>query len=758
MSPRYIGRPIPRLDARDKVTGRQRYPSDFYPENMIWVKVLRARYPHARIVRVDTSAAERLPGVVRVLTAKDVPGENRYGMHVLDQQVFCDQKVRYLGDPIAAVGAETPEVAEDARDLIAVEYEPLEVLDNPLRAMEPDAPRVHDRDSNVTEVIDITKGDVAQGFAEADLVVEETFETQLMEHAYIEPEAGCAFYDEDGILTVVTGGQYPQHDQTQIARALGLRNEEVRVICPPPGGTFGGKDDVTIEIHLALMTSLTKRPSKICLSRRESIVAGTKRHPMTLRYRMGVTRDGRITALAAKAVSDTGAYLSYGNEVMGVCVAHLGGAYAIPHARLEGYTVYTNNAIAGAFRGFGCTQASVGIESMMDMVARRLGLDPVEFRARNCLRKGDRTAVGNPVVSNVGVRELLDAIRRNELWRERERIKAEMPGVPDYEKPYRRLGVGAAVAMKSWGYGSGVPDYAQARVRLAPDGRVQVLTGSVEYGTGNMTAYAQMVAEELGLDLEAVQVIFGDTKVVPDSGATNASRAIPNVGSAVVLAARDLRRQVVQVAAQELGVEPGRLDLVDGAVAWDGRRLPLADIARGRRLEGVGNFKAYQEEDEVVAGLPLSMYSSAANIALVSVDLLTGRVEVPRVEAIMDPGRIINQQGLEGQSEGGIVMGMSYVLYEHVVMERGVFKNPDLSTYILPTSLDAPDRIENSYVDVPDDLGPYGAKGMAEVVMVPIAPAILNAIDDAIGIRFTRLPVTPEEVVAALKAKGTYPI
>ncbi|MDD5557178.1 MAG: molybdopterin-dependent oxidoreductase [bacterium] len=755
---KYIGKRIPRIDARAKVDGSLRYPSDLSAEGMIWGRVLRSAHPHARILSIDTAEAERLPGVVAVLTHKDVGGTNRFGIERQDQPVLCEDRVRYVGDAVALVGAETKEIAERALDLIRVEYEPLTLLDDPRAALEPGAVRLHEG-GNVVHELHFTRGDAAAGFAAADLVVERTYRTQMMDHAFLECEAGLARLGDDGVLTVECCGQYAFRDVTQIARALDYPPEKIRMIEPYTGGAFGGKDEVTVQIHLALLALKTRRPCKIWLSREEHFISCTHRHPVEIRMKTGVARDGKLVAHEVQALQDGGAYASLTGPVLCLVVEHCCGPYLVPNLRVDGWAVYTNNGMSGAYRGFGATQAHVAMESQMDLLARGLGMDPLGLRARNVIRKGDTFGIGQEMVMAFAVDKTIERAMAHPLWRDRERIRGAAGDGAGAARRWKRRGIGVATCFQGSGLGKGLPDYAATTIELAGDGSVNLFQGTIEIGQGSYTGLAQVAAEILDIPIERITFIGGDTGRTLDSGTTTASRVMYAAGEATLRAARDLVAKMKERAAGPMGAPAESLAAGGGAiVSGDGRRsMSFAEIAAlpGGPIRGEGWFHIPAADREFSMGLPHLVFCSNTQIVLVEVDTLTGEVAVLKAVAFPDCGTVINPINVEGQSEGGIVMGIGYALYEENVLEKGRFMNTGLSTYIVPSSWEAPE-IETIPVEEPEGTGPFGARSVAEVVTTPTAPAILNAIEDAIGIRFTEMPVTPEKIVAALAGESAY--
>ncbi|BAL80354.1 xanthine dehydrogenase family protein molybdopterin-binding subunit [Caldisericum exile] len=750
---KYIGKPIPRIDALEKATGKIKYMSDLKFPNMAFGKILRAKYPHAKILKIDTSKAEALPGVVAVITHKDVPGVNGFGIVVPDMPVLCKDKVRYIGDAVAAVAAETEEIAEKAIKLIDVEYEPLPVVEDPEEAMEEDAPKIHE-EGNIHLHTEITRGDVESAFKEADLIIEETFFTGRQDHTPLETEGGVAFVDEEGVLHVYVGSQYPQRDQLQLARCLNWNPKKIHVVSYPVGGAFGRKDELSIQPILALLAIKAKRPVKITLSREESIIAYWKRHPFKMRYKVAFKKDGTLLGVDAYLVEDKGAYSSLGGPVLNLAVEHACGPYRVDNVHVDGYAVFTNNGIAGAFRGFGAPQTAFAIETIMDIASRKLGIDPIELRKKNALRKGDRTSIGNVLTTSVGTELVLDAIKESYIWKNRDALRKEQ------SKPWLRRGVGMALTYQGTGLGVGIPDYGGAILNMNEDGGFTVRIGTVDYGQGIGTSYAQIVAEAMHVPIEKVKVILGDSFLTADSGPTSASRGVYTGGKAAVIAADKMKEILKEKAAELLKVSTDRLDFDFGYVfdKDSGNKVSYEELAQafkevGSLPETEGYFLVPTADIKLenAFGLPHHIFAFSAHAAYVEVNTLTGEVSVIEGAEAVDGGVIINRQGYEAQVEGGFVMGMGYGLMEHTIIEKGIVKNPNFSTYIIPTIKDAPRRIEAIPVINPEDTGPFRSKGIAETVMVATPPAVTNAIYDATGARIFRIPATPEVVYFAIK-------
>ncbi|MCR4424844.1 MAG: molybdopterin-dependent oxidoreductase [Firmicutes bacterium] len=746
---RWVGKPVARVDAVDKVAGSQRYMGDLVFPGMVYGRVLRSRHPHALIKSIDTSRAEKAPGVIRVLTWRDVPGLNAYGIVVPDQPVLCHEKVRYMGDAVALIIAESEGEAEAALDLVAIEYDPLPVVTDAEAAMSADSPMVHEP-GNIHLHTHVENGNTEAGFAQADVVVEGVYYTPRQMHAFLEPESGVGVPEKGGGVTVYCGSQHPYRDQMQISRSLRMKPSQIRVVSTPAGGAFGGKDEITLQILVALGAMATGLPVKIVLSREESVIAGWKRHPMKIYMKTGALRDGTLIAHEARVVADTGAYASLGGPVTNLCLENCCGVYRIPNISLSGFCVYTNNGVSGAFRGFGVPQATFAMETQMDKIADALGMDRLEIRKQNALRGGEKSPLGHTMADAVGTSRTLEEAGRHELWVRREELKKESSA------PWRKRGVGLAVQMQGTGLGMGLPDYGAALIRLVSGGRFVVSLSCPEIGQGNSTTYAQMAAESLGCGIGDVTVITGDTALGPDSGSCTASRSVYTGGNAISLAARQMREKLQAEAGRVLGVEPEGVVIESGAARAGERRVSFSELAamvsaEGREISADGAF-IWPVADKPVqgaVGLPHLINSYVTHLALVEVDEMTGETEVLRIVAITDAGRVVNPQGLVGQSEGGAVMGMGYALMEDTIIEDGITKTPNFSTYIVPTSMDTPE-VETRAVEVLEPTGPFGAKGIGEAVMVPVAPAITGAIRDAVGVWLDRIPATAERVLAKI--------
>lgn len=749
---KWIGKRVKRIDGPEKVTGELKYMTDYHYDNMLWGKVLRAKFPHAKIISIHTDKAEQLPGVVCVLTHKDIPGFNGFGIVIPDQPVLCADIVRCTGDAVALVAAETKEIAEQALELIEVIYEPLEVVSEAEYAMTASAPKLH-QDGNIHSHVMIKNGDTEKAFEEADIIVENTFYSPRQMHAFIETEGGWGVMDEEGFITIRCPGQYAHRDRMQIARAIAYNPERIRVISSPIGGAFGGKDEITVQIYLALLAMHTNgRPVKIHLSREESVIAGIKRHPFKVQMKTAAKKDGTLIANEVRAVADTGAYASLGGAVIALAIEHSCGPYKIPNVNLEGFCVYTNNGIAGAFRGFGVNQVCMAIETHMDIIAEKLGIDPIEIRKRNVYHQGDISSLGHVVKSSVGTFKTLEKAENCDLWKKREKYKKEV------SEPWKKRGVALATSFHGIGMGIGLPDYGAASIELLSDGKFLVGVGCEEIGGGNSTAYAQVAAEILNCDISLIKVVQGDTLQTLDSGTVTASRSTYTGGRAVATAAPKMVEVLTEAAAEILNVPLSSVEMKHNSLTANGKSITYKSIfdylyEHHQKTRVEGHFILPKEKVELKGsgGAPHHLYGYLTHVVMVEVDTLTGETDVLRVVSIPDAGKVINPQGLEGQTEGGAVMGIGYTLYEDVLIENGVHKTKNFTDYIIPTIRETPIIETFPVEDAPEQSGPFGAKGIGEVVMIPIIAAIMSAIYDATGARIYHLPATPERIFNALK-------
>lgn len=749
-----IGQLQIRPDGLAKVTGEARFTDDLHFEGMLHARVKRADHPHAIVTRIDVSRARLLEGVVAVLTAKDIPGEHNHGLVIYDWPVMVGvgERVRYVGDAVALVAAETREIATQALDLIEVEYDPQPVISNPVQAHRPDAPNLHP-DGNLLKHIKVRKGDMRQAFEQAEVVLEHTFHTATTDHAFLEPECSIARLSEDGQMEIYVGSQIPYADREQAARSLGWPEARVRVIGQLMGGGFGGKEDIVGQIHAALLTHATGRPVKLLFDRHESLIVHPKRHATQIRVKVGAKRDGRLTGIETELYGDTGAYASLGEKVLTRATTHSSGPYEMPHAKADCYAMYTNNPPAGAFRGFGVTQSAFAIESMIDMLAETLQMDPIELRRLNALRVGSITNTGQELRESVGLLECIDRVSQalGEIAGETPFRPEQVPGSPHLLRAW-----GFAAAYKNTGLGGGAPDKAGAEVELYEDGTLEVRTSSAELGQGLVTVLQMIVAEEFALPPARVRVLVMDTDLTPDGGPTTASRQTFVTGNAALHAARTLREAIATTLAEKFDQPPQNIRFIEGLAQVDGQKIPLGEAVRIMQAEGREPRVNY--EYWAPKTLPLGeggdmhfAFSFAAQAAQVEVDTRTGEVRVLHVITANDVGKAINPLGLQGQIEGGIMMGIGNALTEEFIVEEGRVFTDRLARYRMPNITHTP-KITSFVIEDPISTGPYGAKGVGELVSIPTTPAITNAIYNATGVRVDRTPVDQAEIVRLMQS------
>lgn len=728
-----VGTPAKRIDAYGKVTGQTEYSGDLVMPGMLHAKILFAGRPHARILSIDTTEAEALPGVVAIFTAKDVP-VNEYGLQINDQPVLCGPHpnsanvgeervgavdasiVRFVGDQVAVIVAETEEIAAKARQLIRVEYEDLPVLTKPEEAMQPGAFPIHPEISlsNICVHDKIRKGDVEKGFAQADVIVESQYRVPMQEHAYLQPEAGLAYIDENGLLTVKAAGQWTHVDQKQIAHSLGLPVEQVRVQYPAIGGAFGGREDMSVQIVLALAAWKLNRPVKIIWTRQESIIGHAKRHAMVIRARWGATKDGKLVAAENTFIADGGAYMYTTNKVLGNSTITQSGPYAIPNNKADVIGVYTNNVPGAAFRGFGAPQAAFVAESQMNKLAEKLGMDPVEIRRINALKETDTMSVGTPPPNRPTVLEVINAAAEKFGWNQY--------AARSNQSPVKR-GRGFAAGFKNIGFSFGYKENCWARVEIWGEAEIESVTvwcAAAEVGQGNHTILAQMAAEVIGAPLEKVNMVVMDTLDMGNAGSASASRLTVMSGNAVK-------------GAAELALEKWKNEERPAVAEYTYLAPPTTPL-----------------DKETGYCTPNFLYAYAAQAVEVEVDTETGHVRVLRVVSAHDVGKAINPDLVVGQIEGAVVQAQGYVIQENFITRGGQVLTDQFSTYLIPTIWDIPEKVESVIVEIPAEIGPWGAKGVGELPYLPLAPAITAAIHDATGVWIDEFPLTPERVLRAL--------
>jgi CO/xanthine dehydrogenase Mo-binding subunit len=712
-----VGKSANRSDAYSKVTGEALYAKDLAVDGMLHMKIFYSGRPHAKILDLNTTAAELADGVVAVLTARDVPN-NLSGLERQDLEVFCSQFVRWTGDRLAAVVATTAEAAQSALNLIEVSYQDLPPVFSTEEALRPDAPQLHPGfENNILRTIQIRKGDVAAAMQQAELIYENTYTSPMQEQAFLETEAGLAYVDNQGQLVVKTGGQDPHADQHQIARALNLPEEKVCVVYGPIGGAFGGRETVSVDIMLALAAWVTRRPVFIEWSRRESFNGHGKRHRFSIRHKWGALKNGKIIAAEIDITSDAGAYAYSSESVLAALYSTCIGSYEIPNVSMDGRTVYTNNVPGGSFRGYGTPQGIFAAELQLGHMAELLEIDPVRMRLMNCMRTGSQLPTQTEIPGPVILPQLIEAcaieagfVRKKDGWKKTDSSA--------------KTGVGLAIGHKSIGIGMGFPDQSRARVVLEGGveiERVVVNSAAADVGQGVHTILAQIAAEVTGVDLERVELVPSTSTTIGSAGAASASRLTMFAGKAVELAA------------------------IEAHEKWKNEDRPAqGDVLYTPPL----TEKAHPESG---AGKAKMSYSFSAQAAEVEVDPETGHVRVLRIVAALNPGKAINPQLVEGQIEGGIIQAFGWTLLENLICEDGHILSDEFSTYLIPTAADIPDEVRSLILEAPDPRGPFGAKGIGEVTFGQAAPAILAAIHDATGIWFDSFPVTPQRMLAALE-------
>ena len=752
---RIVGRSLPRMDAPGKVTGTAIYAADFALPGMLYGRVLRSRDPHGRLVRIDASRAARVRGVRVVLTAADV-ADVRYGGSVKDEEVFARERVRFAGQPLAAVAATSPEAAAEALGAIEAVVEPLPPIVDVTEALAAGAPLVHEgwasytalpilhRDGNVCNRARIVVGDVERGFEEADRIFEHRFVTRSVHQGYTEPRAAVAQWDSAGQVTVWSNTQLPFEIQSTLSEILQVAPSKVRVVVPGVGGGFGGKLRVGVEHFAALLARKTGRAVKVMTTSEEELTAAYARQPAIVELRTGVTRDGRLLAREGRLWFDTGAFAGSGPGVASVATLMLAGPYRIPHLLLEGYAVYTNKTNFGSFRAPSGPQANFAVESQMDIIADALGLDPLDFRLKNIVREGEEGPTGQ-VLTAVGLEECLRKAAAAIGWHDR--------------RPGPRRGKGIACGWwTTTGGSSGV------YVKVNPDGTVALNTGAAEIGTAALTGAAQVLAEDLGVELADINVVSADTLSTPFDFGAQGSRTAFAVGNACRAAVADLKRQVLALAARQLGVDEGALELRDGAVVApaEGKRMTLAELARISQASGGGliahgtfvapptPYDAKRVEGHVYPAFHSPSFHAHAVDLSVYAD--TGEVTIHRYVVAQDVGFAMNPTYIEGQIEGGVAQGLGQALSEEIVYDAGRVLNANLTDYKMPTAVDVP-RVESILVQHPSLVGPFGAKGVGEPPNIEPPAAVANAVASATGVRITSLPITAEKVALALRER-----
>jgi CO/xanthine dehydrogenase Mo-binding subunit len=747
---RIVHKSVPRHDAAEKIVGSTRYAGDFAFAGMLHARLVRSQVPSARLIRRDVSRAAAVPGVVAVLLGEDVPN-NEVQVDVPGQtvavgalkarmQVLATDRVRFHGEPIALLVAETEDALALAGPEVEIGYDELPVVSDPEAALREDSPSVHEP-GNLLAQWNIDVGDVGSAFARADVVIEGEYETQFVDHAYLETEAGVGWIDDEGVLTLRVATQVVEHYR-DIARILDMPESKIRVIAPYVGGGFGGKEDMTVEPYVALAVACTGRPVRMQWTRNESLLARAKRHRSKMRYRTAARSDGTILAQDVEIISDAGAYAYLSALVLLYSAVHACGPYRVENARIRCKAVYTNNPPTSAFRGFGGMQVVLGYESQMDELAKRLHLDPGEVRKRNALRRGDLLPVGQKIETEVLLAETIDAVRDR---------AGEKPAPSG---PRKAVGRAIGSNMQSYGRLVWLNDSAAAWIGFQMDGSLTVRCGVQDIGGGQASSLAQIASEVLGVDMDRISVHFGDSALTPIAGTTTATRQLLMSGNAVYGAATKLMDHVRAAVAAETGQPAESLTLgAEGVVSAEGT-VPLPEalqICRRRNvpIEALDTFfgpKGKPVTKELEGQRIFPDFTFGTHLVDLEVDLETGQVRLLRYLASHDVGRAINPQSVEGQIAGAVVQGIGQVLLEEIVVKEGVNLTGGFFQYLVPTAADVPD-IEAVILESGEGLGPFGARGIGEPPIGPPLAAVSSAIADAVGVRPTKLPITPERVL-----------
>ena len=755
---RSVGHTHLRPDGIEKVTGKAIYTDDLVFDGMLYAKARRAMIPHGFLKKLNISKAKTLPGVVAILTSEDIPGEHNHGLVIYDWPVMVaiGERVRYVGDALAIVAAETQEIADQASVMIEAEFDLQPVITNPVQARQEGVTQIHAQ-GNLLKHIKIRKGDMNEGFAQADVILEHTFHTPIQDHAFIEPECSIGVPLPNGRMEIYVGSQIPYQDRTQVARAMGWPEERIRIVGQLMGGGFGGKEDVMGQIHVAMLANVTQRPVKLLFDRHESMLVHPKRHATQIRVKIGAKKNGRLVAAETELYGDTGAYASLGEKVMTRATTHSAGPYDIPHVRADCYAMYTNNPPAGAFRGFGVTQSAFAVESMMDMLAEKLNIEPVDLRRMNALHVGSITNTGQELRESVGLMECIDKVDAEM------RKYNSLPFAPRVDLAYPNLvrAWGFAAAYKNTGLGGGAPDISGAEVELYDDGKFEVRSSSAEMGQGLVSVMRMIVAEEMSVAPEQVRVLIMDTDLTPNGGPTTASRQTYVTGNASRYAAKTLRDAITATLAEKYDVRPEQIRFENGIVHANGHSMTFTEVAR--EMKAMGQQPRALYEYEAPRTQPLGIltedgkhgdmhfaFSYGVQAAEVEVNRLTGEIRVLKVISANDVGMAVNPLGLQGQVEGGVMMGLGNCLTEEFILENGNVVTDQLARYRVPGIMLTPE-ITSIIVEHPTAEGPYGAKGVGEICSIPTTPAITNAIYNAVGVRVDSLPVDQEKILWALK-------
>ncbi|MGP7815835.1 xanthine dehydrogenase subunit D [Niallia sp. 01092] len=733
-----------RRDGKGKVTGELKYLTDMAFPDMLYATVLRSEYPFATILSIDTTEAEVLPGVFSVITHKDVPGLNGFGIIIPDQPVLCDKKVRYVGDAIAAIAAVSKEVAEKAASLIKVEYTPLTPITDPEESLLDTTSKLHEN-GNLLHKATYQKGeDIEAAFSKCTCIVEETYDTPRQMHAYMETEGGVAIPEENGGITLYAPTQHGFKDQMQLARILNMDADNIRVISSPIGGSFGGKDELNIQPYICLLALKTGKPVKIHQSRRTSIKAGLKRHPMKITMKTGVDQDGKLLAHKVKIIADTGAYATLGPAVLDFAVEHSTGPYMIDIVDVEGYSVYTNNGVSGEFRGFGGNQITFALETQIERLAEKMNLLSSEIRLKNIRGTKDLGPVNQLIAPTDGAKQVLEKILQSSV------LKKETAA----SNPWKLYGTGYSITMHGGGLGYNRSDPSGARISLNKEGKIEVAFGFEECGQGLISSIDMMMTEAFNCSSEDIDIIIGDTSKVPHSGSSTASRATNMAWHGI----RRLKGAWIEKVLQDVS-SIKNVNKEDLSVGVGGVWYKKNSESEQKMVLSYKELALTLDELPVVAAdyhfptTPTSidgghfLYSFAGVATAVEVDILTGRVNVTKMDHVISAGPIVNPMGYLGQIEGGANMALGFTLFEDATMENGRYMTENLDSYLVPTIVDIPTETNVIAIESLVDGDEYGPRGVGEIGSVAVAPAIVAAIHDATGHWVNKLPIHSEELL-----------
>ncbi len=747
-----IGQSIPKIGVNERLRGEPIYSVDLDFEDVLVLKVLRSTKAHARIVDINIDRALKVKGIVRIFTEKDIPGKNLLGIINKDQPLLAVDKVRAVGEPVALVAAENEAAACRALNLIEITYEELTAVFTPADALKPDAPAIHEK-GNLLFTRKVKKGDVEAAFELCHVSVERTYRTARIEHCYLEPDAGAGYVDDDGTLVIYASTQNPHYDHKEVTGLLGLEDHQVRIVQAATGGGFGSKLDLNMQGFIGLAMLHLQRPVKMVYAREESFLATAKRHPIEMTLKTGADANGKIIALRARITADTGAYGSYGIAVASRIAMHATGPYEIENVDIESRCVYTNTPFCGAMRGFGTPQIAIAHESQMDLLAQKLEMDPLDFRLKNVFENGSETATGQKLTASVGIGDTLRALKSHY-----EQAKTQWLGIEC--QPWQKKGIG----LGSMWYGignTGVQNPSTAQIKIDLGGNITLYTGCADIGQGSTTVLAQIAAEILGIQPDEIRMFVADTRCTSNAGATSASRQTYISGNAVKEAAEKLADVLLTEAVNKLKVPKSGLVLRDGFVGESGNpdhRVELAVLAQRANQKGIPlKWQGYFDPETVPLnpdtgqGVPYATYAYASQLALLTVDTLTGEVSVDKIFAAHDVGKAIHPENVKGQICGGVAMGMGFALME----EFRPGQTLSLKDYHIPTFADVPE-IEPIIIESAEPTGPFGAKGVGEPALIPTAPAILNALANALGKRIYDLPANLERVLDASMKAGHF--